>query len=755
MSTPQSGAAPRRAANPRRRGGQRNRSSANPADDTEQVKLLRSKYTHQLSVIQELFPDWSDEDLLFALQESNGDVELAVGRISEGHASQFSSVKTKKQTRKEAAAAHAAAPASAATSAAPAASVSAASTPAASTDAAGPRARTRNAERGAARGRGAPAQAARAGRGGFRGVGARGGATGAVAVSAQADAKPITTTQAAFRVSQQPAQPASERSTAASAAEKPKTGMSWAQIARPAEKPAPAPAAPAQTAVPTATAAKAPTATPAAPEPAIDTEITQPALALDAAQNASEGARAAPSEPSVAPASAPAPAAAPVSSRGARARAHQDAPVVMPGGAASLDRLGVQFGSLNFMVGDEAQQPFAGADETSSARAGFADVDAKRDAPADAASFPQQGLDAFKSHGFNASHNAYGLASDNANTRPTFEQTDESLHANGPSGAAAAAGGAPAPTVPAAGFTGAPSSIYNTPLDSQRNALYYGAHHTATPMSLRGDERASPAAHAVPTPGEAPSVPPAQPPQPATPAGAPGLQQQQPFPNLMPYYYPYYMPSQFQHYASPAGGFGQYQMYGGQPQHPTKPDATPTGPSLASPYLHHGGPADAAAVYGTHTPPPHFQPHTAVGASYDAQGFGQRMPSLNQPTASDGFKLQGNADADAGSLPGLSNFLSAGQAQQGGIPPQSRAGAPNAGAQSSPLDYRSFDAAKSPAAGANRAATGAPTGQPVQQQPAQQHPAYYQQYAGNFGHQGTAAYNGYSYGRQQQPPYWG
>ena len=111
MSTPQSGAAPRRAANPRRRGGQRNRSSANAADDTEQVKLLRSKYTHQLSVIQELFPDWSDEDLLFALQESNGDVELAVGRISEGHASQFSSVKTKKQTRKEVAAAHAAAPA--------------------------------------------------------------------------------------------------------------------------------------------------------------------------------------------------------------------------------------------------------------------------------------------------------------------------------------------------------------------------------------------------------------------------------------------------------------------------------------------------------------------------------------------------------------------------------------------------------------------------------------------------------------------
>jgi len=60
-------------------------------------------------MLSELFPTWSDEDLLFVLQESGGEVELAVGRISEGHAEQFASVKSKKTQRKEAAAAHAAA----------------------------------------------------------------------------------------------------------------------------------------------------------------------------------------------------------------------------------------------------------------------------------------------------------------------------------------------------------------------------------------------------------------------------------------------------------------------------------------------------------------------------------------------------------------------------------------------------------------------------------------------------------------------
>jgi hypothetical protein len=60
-----------------------NAAAAQP-DDTEEVRLLRAKYADKLSVLKELFGDWTDEDLLFALQEAGGDLELTVGRISEG-----------------------------------------------------------------------------------------------------------------------------------------------------------------------------------------------------------------------------------------------------------------------------------------------------------------------------------------------------------------------------------------------------------------------------------------------------------------------------------------------------------------------------------------------------------------------------------------------------------------------------------------------------------------------------------------------
>ena len=95
MSTPSSGnTMPRRSANSRRRGGQRQRhanAAAGAEDDTEEVRTLRATYPTQLAMLSELFPTWTDEDLLFVILESNGEVEIAVGRISEGHAEQFSS----------------------------------------------------------------------------------------------------------------------------------------------------------------------------------------------------------------------------------------------------------------------------------------------------------------------------------------------------------------------------------------------------------------------------------------------------------------------------------------------------------------------------------------------------------------------------------------------------------------------------------------------------------------------------------------
>lgn len=47
-------------------------------------KGLKSKYASQLSTLKELFANWSEEDLLFAIQDTDGDLELTVERISEG-----------------------------------------------------------------------------------------------------------------------------------------------------------------------------------------------------------------------------------------------------------------------------------------------------------------------------------------------------------------------------------------------------------------------------------------------------------------------------------------------------------------------------------------------------------------------------------------------------------------------------------------------------------------------------------------------
>ncbi|KAI8340427.1 hypothetical protein BD560DRAFT_428136 [Blakeslea trispora] len=72
------------------------------------LKKLKSKYASQLATLKELFTDWTDDDLVVTLQDADGDLELTIDRISEGHASQWGEVKTKK-SKKEAAQAAAAA----------------------------------------------------------------------------------------------------------------------------------------------------------------------------------------------------------------------------------------------------------------------------------------------------------------------------------------------------------------------------------------------------------------------------------------------------------------------------------------------------------------------------------------------------------------------------------------------------------------------------------------------------------------------
>ncbi|KAA1115113.1 hypothetical protein PGT21_031762 [Puccinia graminis f. sp. tritici] len=68
-------------------------------DEPEELKLIRKKHGHNLATIKELFPNWTDEDLLMALNEAAGDLELAAARISEGLAEKWGSVKTKKEKK--------------------------------------------------------------------------------------------------------------------------------------------------------------------------------------------------------------------------------------------------------------------------------------------------------------------------------------------------------------------------------------------------------------------------------------------------------------------------------------------------------------------------------------------------------------------------------------------------------------------------------------------------------------------------------
>ncbi|KAI9301511.1 hypothetical protein BJ944DRAFT_3445, partial [Cunninghamella echinulata] len=78
------------------------------SSEQNDLKKLKSKYASKLSTLKELFADWTDDDLLFVLEEADGVLEVAVDRISEGHANQWGEVKTKK-SKKEAQKAKAAA----------------------------------------------------------------------------------------------------------------------------------------------------------------------------------------------------------------------------------------------------------------------------------------------------------------------------------------------------------------------------------------------------------------------------------------------------------------------------------------------------------------------------------------------------------------------------------------------------------------------------------------------------------------------
>ena len=58
-------------------------------EDEGELGQLKKQYASKLSTVKEMFPDWTDEDVVFALQETDGDLESTIERISEGVSTYF------------------------------------------------------------------------------------------------------------------------------------------------------------------------------------------------------------------------------------------------------------------------------------------------------------------------------------------------------------------------------------------------------------------------------------------------------------------------------------------------------------------------------------------------------------------------------------------------------------------------------------------------------------------------------------------
>lgn len=65
-------------------------------DEQGELGEMKKKYASELVMLKDMFPDWTNDDLVFALQEADGDVAGVVDRITQGNVSQFSEVKSAK-----------------------------------------------------------------------------------------------------------------------------------------------------------------------------------------------------------------------------------------------------------------------------------------------------------------------------------------------------------------------------------------------------------------------------------------------------------------------------------------------------------------------------------------------------------------------------------------------------------------------------------------------------------------------------------
>ncbi|KAL2120989.1 hypothetical protein VTJ04DRAFT_5016 [Mycothermus thermophilus] len=70
-------------------------SSLPTLEDEGEIAELKQQYGSKVDTIKEMFPDWTSVDILFALQETDGDESLAVTRMAEGTISRWSEVSNK------------------------------------------------------------------------------------------------------------------------------------------------------------------------------------------------------------------------------------------------------------------------------------------------------------------------------------------------------------------------------------------------------------------------------------------------------------------------------------------------------------------------------------------------------------------------------------------------------------------------------------------------------------------------------------
>lgn len=52
--------------------------------DQGELGEMKKRYSSQLNTLKELFPDWTEVDLVLALEETDGDLQSTIERISEG-----------------------------------------------------------------------------------------------------------------------------------------------------------------------------------------------------------------------------------------------------------------------------------------------------------------------------------------------------------------------------------------------------------------------------------------------------------------------------------------------------------------------------------------------------------------------------------------------------------------------------------------------------------------------------------------------